>query len=114
MDIKKAEKFFRNLLNCKFDKLWSGKELGDFQTFVLLQGIPAGGFLITIPMYLDDPDDPEDKGYTWFFYEATLEKKDGRARLLISSPKVSVPMAQDALRERPEQWKSYPVWRYTL
>lgn len=112
MDTKKAEKLFRNLFNCEFDKLWGGKELGDFRTFVLRQGIPAGGFLITTPMYLDDPDNSEDRGYTWVFYEATVEKKDGGAKLIISSPKVSVPTAQNVLREKPERWKSYPVWRY--
>ena len=99
------ERFLRYLRECKFTRIWKGRELEDFYEFVRTQAIPNGGFLLSLPIL-------EKGGIVWVFYPIK-DMQIGNARLNLSfeGPEVYVP-EDEASREVPKERKGYPVWRY--
>ena len=95
-----AAKIIKNLLNCKFDKVWKGEEYIQFETFVL-KAIPKGGFLIRVPLK---------DGNVWLLYKTAGADERG---IQISHPEVAVPKENIPSETRdlcPEEWNEYPIW----
>lgn len=111
MQQKEVHRILGALVNCRFAELWKGKEMENFYHFLVQQGLPAKGFLITIPIYLNE--NPDVEGWAWFWYKIRSVKNSPFQVEFDGSPVVMVPTTEEQFRECPPEWKGLPVWRWS-
>ena len=71
---EELEKILKHLAGAKFNEIWRGIDLKYFYEFLVTQGVPAKGFLVTFPM--------KGGSLAWFFYPIEGVKMEGdKARL---------------------------------
>ena len=110
MEDKEVKRILRCLVDCKFREVWEGEKLEDFYRFIAQQAVPAGSFLLTFPIYLDENREAE--GWAWFCYRIK-GVEPGRVKF-DGYPEIRMPTTEEYLRECPQDWKGLPVWRLNL
>jgi hypothetical protein len=99
----RLKQFLSKLTTCKFNKVWKGKDLEAFHTFLCEQAVPSGGFLLALEL--------ETGGLSWIFYEIEEGKEiGGMAKIRISKIVASIPYNEQS-RDSPSDYRGYPVWR---
>lgn len=102
---KYATRIISYLERGDWKRLFKGRNLDDFYSFLREQGIPARGFLLTFPL--------EGGSLAWFRY--SIESVDqGKSATRVTHHLIDAYIPEDETelaREPPEEWKVYPVWR---
>jgi hypothetical protein len=101
-DERRTEKLIRDFTACRFERLFSGKDLDAFYEFFHEQAIPAGALLLTIPI--------EGDSLGWVFYPIESVTADTSSSAVQFGP-ILVCLPEDGGRAVPDEWKGYPVWR---
>lgn len=100
----RGKRAFTNLLNGQFAKVWSDKDIANFDAFLRQQAVPAGAFLITMGL--------DEGGLIWFHY--TVETVPEGGFIVGNKVEMQFPKEENpSNRECPIKWKGLPIWRYT-
>ena len=94
--------FSKNLRKARFDRIFKGEQLDNFNSFLRKRAVAAGGFVINLPV--------AEGGLFWVLYKVEeVVRRRGKSNCRLSVLETFFPQ-DPSDRSIPEEFGGYPVW----